>query len=95
MKIRIKLFEDSMKESNQLKEYSAKDENELKSRNIAQITIWKQLAKDGFVQERNMASFHKFATFFNDFRDEHGVDPTIETFKNNPSLIKLFENKKK
>lgn len=69
-------------------EYMAKSKEELVQRNTAQVVIWRKLTDLGFVDKADMDMFRKFATYFNDFRDEHGYDLDIDIVLNDLSFLK-------
>jgi len=71
-----------------LQEYMAKDREELIHRNTLQLTIWRRLTDMGFVEKNDMDMFKRFATYFNDYRDEHGEDLNIDIVLNDLSFLK-------
>lgn len=64
--------------NNRINEYMAKSREELISRNLKQMEIWKKLAELNLVNKHDMDMFRLFAKFFNDFRDGNGYDMTLE-----------------
>jgi hypothetical protein len=87
MKYILKLYE-KREPMNNLQEYMAKDTEELKYRNTLQLSIWRKLTDMGFVEKKDMDMFKRFATYFNEYRDEHGEDLNIDIVLNDLSFLK-------
>lgn len=60
-----------------LNEYISKTNSELANRNIHQLNLWDEISpKFGISRDdpKYIDGFRRFATFFNNYRDEHGID---------------------
>lgn len=75
-------------------EYAAKTRSELLNRNLLQLELWSELAKKFKIEEDSpefIDGFRKFATYFNKYREEYGIDMDDETLKNRYIFKKIKE----